>query len=198
MGCLRNIIRAIILTLAIIGFMSLGGRELLRGWMADWFNPSQDTMIERAKKVGDFSKINDEFEIEKAGSVFGYTGVYAEHKATGQKMFVIDSGVKPLLKEEDITAANAEDRLKNSVKNFKQAISVDDIKVTKRGTITSYGKTVPYIKVEAKIKKLPKGDYGGIVAVVKDSNGKDKILISGNEKDKYSQLIADEFFKNIR
>lgn len=199
MGCLRNIIRAIILTLAIVGFMSLGGKELLSGWMANWFNPSQDTMIERAKKVGDFSKINEEFEIEKAAGIMGYNAVVAEHKASGQKMVVVDSGTKPILTEEDISSADAEKRLKNAVKKVKyQAITVDDFKVTKRGTISSYGKTVPYVKFEARVKKLPIGDVGGIVAVVKDSNGKDKLLISASEKDKYSQLISDEFFKNIR
>ena len=199
MGCLRNIIRAIILTLAIVGFMSLGGKELLSGWMANWFNPSQDTMIERAKKVGDFSKINEEFEIEKAAGIMGYNAVVAEHKASGQKLVVVDSGTKPILTEEDISSADAEKRLKNAVKKVKyQAITVDDFKVTKRGTISSYGKTVPYVKFEARVKKLPIGDVGGIVAVVKDSNGKDKLLISASEKDKYSQLISDEFFKNIR
>lgn len=198
MGCLRNIIRAVILTLAIVGFMSLGGKELLSGWMANWFNPSQDVMIERAKKVGDFSKINEEFEIEKAAGIMGYNAVVAEHKASGQKLVVIDSGVKPLLTAEDIAAADVEDRLKKSVKKFKyQAVSVDDLKVTKRGTLTSYGKTVPYVRFEARVKKLPIGDVGGIISVVKDSNGKDKLLISATEKDKYSQLIADEFFRNV-
>ena len=198
MGCLRNIIRAVILTLAIVGFMSLGGKELLSGWMANWFNPSQDVMIERAKKVGDFSKINEEFEIEKAAGIMGYNAVVAEHKASGQKLVVLDSGAKPLLTAEDIAAADVEDRLKKSVKKFKyQAISIDDLKVTKRGTLTSYGKTAPYVRFEARVKKLPIGDVGGIISVVKDSNGKDKLLISATEKDKYSQLIADEFFRNV-
>lgn len=199
MGCLRNIIRAVILTLAIVGFMSLGGKELLSGWMANWFNPSQDVMIERAKKVGDFSRINEEFEIEKAAGIMGYNAVVAEHKASGQKLVVIDSGVKPLLTSEDIAADDVEQRLKNSVKKFKyQAISIDDLKVTKRGMLTSYGKTVPYVRFEARVKKLPIGDVGGIISVVKDSNGKEKLLISATEKDKYSQLITDEFFKNVR
>lgn len=199
MGCLRNIIRAVVITLAIVGFMSLGGKELLSGWLADWFNPSADVLLERAKKVGDFSKINDEFEIEKAAGVMGYNAVVAEHKASGQKMIVVDTGSKPILTAEDIKSDNVEEKLRNSVKKIKyQAVSVNDLSVTKRGTLSSYGKTVPYIKFEAKVKKLPIGDVAGIISVVKDSNDEDRLLISVSEKDKYSQLIADEFFKYIK
>ena len=89
--------------------------------------------------------------------------------------------------------------MQNAVKKFKyQAISVDDLKVTKHGTFSSYGQEIPYVKFEAKIKKLPVGDIGGIVSVAETSNGESRILISANEKNKYSQLISDEFFKKIK
>lgn len=199
MGCLRNIIRAVILTLAIVGFMSLGGKELLNGWMANWFNPSQDVMLERAKKVGDFSNINYEFEIEKAAGLMGYNAVVAEHKASGQKMLVVDSGSKPILTAADIKSDDVEQKLQNAVKKIKyQAVSVENLTVTKRGYINSYGKSVPYVKFEARIKKLPIGDVAGIISVVQDSKGQDRILVSVTEKDKYSQLISDEFFKHIK
>lgn len=199
MGCLRNIINAVIITLAIVGFLSLGGREWIQGWIQYWLNPPQEVMLERAKKVGDFSEINDEFEIERAAGVMGYNAVVAEHKATGQKMIVVDSGDKPILTEEDIKSADIEEKLRNSVKKVKyQAISVNDLTVTKRGTLSSYGKSAPYVKFEAKVKKLPIGDVAGIISVVKDSDGEDRVLVSVTEKDKYSQLIADEFFKHVK
>lgn len=199
MGCLRNIIRAIILTLAIVGFMSLGGKELLSGWMSDWFNPSQDVMLERAKKVGDFSKINDEFEIEKATGIMGYNAVVAEHKASGQKMFVVDSGDKTVLTVEDIKSDKAEEKLQKALSKIKyQAVSVEDLRVTKHGVMNSYGKEVPYVKFEARVKKLPIGDVGGIVSVAQVKDGEQRLLISVSEKNKYSQLISDEFFRKIK
>ncbi len=199
MGCLKNIFRALIITLAVVGFMSLGGKELLNGWLKDIFNPSQEVMLERAKKVGDFSQINEEFEIEKAAGILGYNAVVAEHKASGQKMIVVDSGAKPVLTQSDITSADVEEKLKSSMKKFKyQAASVEDFTVTKRGTLYSYGKSAPYVKFEAKVKKLPIGDVAGIISVVKDSEGNDRVLLSVSERDKYSQLISDEFFKKVK
>ncbi len=199
MGCLKNIVKAVILTLAVIGFMSLGGKEMLTGWLGNWLNPSQDVMLERAKKVGDFSAINEEFEIERAAGIMGYNAVVAEHKASGQKLIVVDSGAKPIITAEDIKSDNVEEKLQNSIRKIKyQAISVNDLSVTKRGNIVSYGKSVPYVRFEAKVKKLPIGDVAGMISVVKDSKGEDRILVSVSEKDKYSQLISEEFFKQVK
>ncbi len=198
MGCLKNVIRAVVIVLAVAGFLSLGGKDLIANLVSNYFNPSQDVMMQRAKKVGDFSNINDEFEIEKAAGIMGYNAVVAEHKASGQKMFVVDSKDKTIITKADLRSDNVEEKLQAALKKVKyQAISVDDIKVTKRGTMYSYGEEVPYIKFEAKVKKLPIGDIGGIVSVA-DSNGEPRILISANEKNKYSQLISDEFFKKIK
>lgn len=183
MGCLKNILRAIILTLAVVGFMALGGKEFVSGLIGNYFNPSKETMLERAQKVGDFSKINDEFEIEKAAGIMGYNAVVAEHKASGQKMFVVDSGDKDILTAEDIKSDNVEEKLYKAVSKIKyQAVSVEDLKVTKHGTMNSYGKEVPYVKFEARIKKLPIGDIGGIISVAETKDGEARLLISANEK----------------
>lgn len=199
MGCLKNILRAIILALAVVGFMALGGKELISGLIGNYLNPSKETMLERAQKVGDFSKINDEFEIEKAAGIMGYNAVVAEHKASGQKMFVVDSGDKDILTSEDIKSDNVEEKLYKAVSKIKyQAISVEELKVTKHGTMNSYGKDVPYVKFEARIKKLPIGDIGGIISVAETKDGESRLLISANEKNKYSQLISDEFFRKIK
>ncbi len=199
MGCLKNILRAIILTLAIVGFLSLGGKEFVTNLVNNYFNPSKDVMLERAQKVGDFTHINDEFEIEKAAGIMGYNAVVAEHKASGQKMFVVDSGDKTILSVEDIESDKVEEKLRKALSKVKyQAVSIEDLKVTKHGTMKSYGKDVPYVKFEARVKKLPIGDIDGIVSVAQTKAGEERLLISVSEKNKYSQLISDEFFKKIK
>ena len=199
MGCLRNIIRALIITLAAIGFMSLGGKDFVSQYLNNKFNPPQDVILERAKKVGDFSKISDEFEIEKAAGILGYNAVVAEHKASGQKMFVVDAKDKEIIKKEDLQAENVEEKLHNALAKIKYpSVSVDELKVTKRGTLHSYGKTAPYVKFSAKIKKLPFGEVSGVISTVTNENGEQRLLLSVNEKDKYSQLISEEFFAKIK
>ncbi len=199
MGCLKNVTRAVFFTVAIVGFMALGGQNWIKQQFINYVNPSKDVVLERAQKVGDFSKINKEFEIEKAAGVLGYNAVLAEHKASGQKMVVVDSGKKQVLTAEDIKSPDAEEKIRSAINKIKyQSAAVEDFKVIEKGTMKSFGKEIPYVRFTARIKKLPIGEISGIISVVKDEKGNDKILVSANEKSKYSQLISNEFFKEIK
>ncbi len=199
MGCLKNICMAILLALAFVGFMSLGGDRIAGDIIENFLNPPKSELVKKAEKVGDFSKINDEFELERAAGMLGYNGVVAEHKASGQKLLVIDTNNKPILTQDDIKSDKIEDKLIGLTKKVKyQAFQVEEFKVTKHGTLVSFGKEAPYIKFEAKAKKIPIGDIAGIISVAENKNGEQRLLVAANEKKRYSQLISDEFFKSVK
>ena len=199
MGFIKNIFKALTLVLAFIGFASLGGKDYVTKIVNDYMNPPHDVMLERAKKVGDFSRVSDEFEIDKAASALGYNGVLAEHKATGQKMIVVDSGKKPLLTPQDFEDGTVDKKLQDLTKKLKgQFVNIDDLKITKSGHMKSFGENAPYVRFQAKASKLPIGEVDGIVSAVQTDSGEVKVIVSANEKGKYSQLIANEFFKEVR
>ena len=199
MGCLKKIFKAAILALAIVGFLSIGGKEWVSNLIDKYLHISNENIMQKAQKVGDFSQINEEYQLEKATGMLGYNGVLAEHKATGQKMVVVDANNKPLLTREDIVSGNIEPKLKSSLGKIKyQAIGIEDFSVTKHGQMYSFGNTVPYVRFKAKISRFPVGEVGGVIAVAKNKDGEDRILVSANENSKYSQLLAEEFFKNVK
>ena len=199
MSCLKNVTRAIFLTVVVIGFVAFGGQNWIKDQIGNILHPTHDVVMERASKVGDFTKINKEFEIEKAAGIMGYNAVLAEHKASGQKMLVVDPGKKQIITRNDIEAKDAEDRIKNAISKFKyQSAALEDFHVTEKGIMNSYGKEVPYVKFKARVKKLPVGEISGIISVVENEKGNDKILVSLNQSGKYSQLISNEFFKEIK
>lgn len=195
---IKIIFNAFLLVLAIIGFNAIGGEKYVEGIKVGVTNFIQEKAAENANKLGNFSNLNEEFQIDNTVNLLGYHAVLAEHKASGQKMCIVDSGKKPLLTQRDIESDNLEQKMKDLTDKFKyQAISFQEIKVTSRGTMTVYGKKVPYAKFEAKSNKLPFSDLGGVVSSVKTSDGSEKIAIAISEKKKYSQLITDEFFKGV-
>lgn len=199
MGCLKNIVKAIILVLAVIGFMSLGGKDFFIQKWNEFVNPPQDVMLERAKKVGDFSKVGDEYELDRAASALGYNGVLAEHKASGQKMVVIDSGKNPLLTPQDFKENKVEEKLQTLTEKFRYSvINVQDLKITKKGHLKTFGKNAQYVRFSAKISKVPSGEIEGIISAVQTNSGQSRVIISANEKGKYSQLIANDFFRNVK
>ena len=60
------------------------------------------------------------------------------------------------------------------------------------------GQTVPYALFEADVTNLPVKKIKGMISVATDKEGKNKIIVSANEGNKYSQIIAQEFFKNVK
>ena len=77
MGCLKFIIKVAIVVLAIIGFKALGGMELFKNFHF-FEKPSQDELIAKSMSVADFTKIPDEYEIDRTANLLGYKGVLAE------------------------------------------------------------------------------------------------------------------------
>lgn len=187
-----------LLVLAFIGFNAIGGQKYVESISGNISNFFQQRAAERAKSIGNFSNLHEEFQIDNTMNILGYRAVLAEHKISGQKMCIIDSGNKPLLTQSDITSPNLDNKLQDLIKKIKyKAVSFQEIKVVSRGTMNVYGKNVPYAKFEAKSNGFPISDLAGIVTSVKTSDGSEKLALSVSEKKKYSQLITDEFYKNV-
>ena len=196
---IKIIFNATILVLAIIGFNAIGGQKYVEIVKTKVGNYIQEKAEQNAKKIGNFSNLHEEFEIDSTVNLFGYRAVIAEHNVSGQKMCIVDSGKKVLLSQADIKNDGLEKKMQDLVKKIKyQSISFQEIKVVSRGTVNVYGQNVPYAKFEAKSNKIPFSDLSGIVASVKTSDGSEKLAISVSEKKRYSQLITDEFFKNVK
>ena len=196
---IKIIFNAFLLVLAIIGFNEIGGQKYIEVAKHHITSFIQERAEESAKKLGNFADLHEEFEIDNTVNLLGYRAVIAEHNASGQKMCIVDSKKKPLLTQSDIKSDNLENQMQQLADKFKyQAVSFHEIKVISRGTLYVYGQDVPYAKFEAKANKLPFSDLSGIVASVKTSDGSEKLAISVNEKKKYSQLITEEFFKDVK
>ena len=195
---IKIVFNATIIVLAFIGFNAIGGQKYVES-----IKDSIGTFIaqhnaDSIKKIGDFSKMNEEFIIDNTMSIAGYKAVIAEHKASGQKMVILDSGKKPILTKADIKSQNLDTTLQDVSKkiNYK-GVKVQDIAITSRGTMEMYGQNVPYAKFDAKVTRLPFSEISGIVASVKTSDGNEKLALSLSEKKRYSQLITNEFYKGV-
>ena len=195
---IKIVFNATIIVLAFIGFNAIGGQkyvESIRDWVGTFIAQHNADSV---KKIGDFSKMNEEFIIDNTMSIAGYKAVIAEHKASGQKMVILDSGKKPLLTQDDIRSQGINTKLKDlSEKINYKGIRVQEISVTNRGTMELYGQNVPYAKFDAHVSKLPVSDISGVIASVKTSDGSEKLALSLSEKKKYSQLITNEFYKGV-
>lgn len=209
MGCLKFAIKVIIVVLAIIGFKFLGGFDFIKN-LHLFEKPTQEVLLEKSKDIADFSSIPDEYELDKTANLLGYKAVIAEHKASGQKLAVVNPKDKVLLTKKDFSDGSVKTKITDLNKKLSyNYIRLEDVKLTKQGKFKTMGQTVPYIKFEADVKNLPIKRIEGIVGVaeikLKDENGKEikdktetKILLAASESGKYSQILTEQFFKKVK
>lgn len=199
MGCLKFIIKVIIVVLAIVGFKAIGGWDWIKTNFHPFERPTQEKLLEKSKDVADFSQIPEEYEISRSTNIMGFRAVVAEHDATGQKMAVVNENKTIKLTQEDFKSGKLEQKI-NSIneKLTYQYVHVENFKITKQGTMKTMGQTVPYARFEADITNLPVKHVKGLIAVAKDKDGKNKIIVSANQENKYSQIIAEQFFQKVK
>ena len=200
MGCLRFIFRTIIAVLVFFGLLHLGVIDFIKDKIDEFRDaPSQEKMIENTKDVIDLSEIDDEYTIDKNLKILKHRMIVAEHNATGQKMVMIEPKNENILTKEDVESDVIQQKIENALQKYKhQPVKFEEIKVTKKGEMQGVGQKIPYAKVSASISNLPMKDVEGIVGVAELENGKNLIVISVNEKGKYSQIIADGFYSKVK
>lgn len=198
-GCLSLIIKTIIAVLVFFGLVHLGVIDYIREKMEQRTTVSQEQMVDKTKDVIDLSQIDDEYSIDKNLKILKNRMIVAEHNATGQKMIIIEPKNEDILTKEDIKNEDLQKKLEDAVKKYKyQLVKFDKIEVIKQNEFEGIGQKIPYAKVNVEISNLPVKDMEGIVGVAELENGKNLIIISVNEKGKYSQIITEAFYKKVK
>lgn len=194
---IKNIINTVIIILAVVGLVSLNKTGAFGdlGEKLSFFSINKEKI---ENEVGDFSKVDEEFNIKSAMKVMGYKTVVAKHPTSGQKMIIVDSGKKPLLTERDIKEDGIKDKLEELCSRFKyHSNTIESIEIVDKGYMTAFGQSVPYVKFSAKLSKFPYTKISGIVSVVDSDKNNQKLIVSVNDKKHYSQLITSEFYKSV-
>lgn len=198
-GCLSFIIKTVIAVLVFFGLLHIGAIDWIKDKIHEYQNPSQEKMIEQTKDVIDLSEIDDEYSINKNLKVLKHRMIIAEHNSTNQKMIMVEPNKEDILTKEDIKSTEIEKKLELAAKKYSnKLIQFESIKVLKKGQFKGVNQTIPYAKVEVEISNLPIKNMVGIVGVAELPDGKNLIVLSANEKDKYSQIITEAFYEKIK
>lgn len=199
MGCLKFIIRVIIVVFAIIGFKAVGGWDWVVNNFHPFEKPTQEKLIQKSMDVADFSKISSEYEISRSTNILGFRAVVAEHEPTGQKMVVANENKTISLSPDDFKNGKLESKVADINKKLSyQYIHVENFKITGTCRLRTMNQNAPCARFEADVTNLPVKNVKGLLAVAKDDSGKNKIIVSANQGSKYSQIIAEQFFRKVQ
>lgn len=217
MGCLRNIIKLIILGLAIIGFLSIGGKEYLENNVMPTIHKINSEfhsgMEKTGKKFTELSlkeiggilwssvkttvfttKTANGYEITEVKGLMGYDTQIAEDKKNGQKMVVIETKDKVLLDLNKTDKAELKADMLNLAKKHKALpVKFDDIEVVELGKWKVLGKNLRYAKVS--IKDSKSGNEIDAIVSTYPNETNSKMLVTFAEKSKFSRKVAEKYFK---
>ena len=198
-GCLSIGIKIIIGVLVFFGLLHLGVIDFIKDKLGEFQNPSGQQVVDKTKDVVDLSAIDEEYAIDKNLKILQNRMIIAEHNATGQKMIMIEPKNENILTKDDINADNIQQKLDNIANKYKyKVVKFDRIEVTKHGKFSGINQEIPYVKIKAEISNLPIKSMEGILGVAELENGKNLIVVSVNERGKYSQIITDAFYEKVK
>ena len=202
-GCLSFIIKTVIAVLVFFGLLHLGVIDFIKDKIEEYRGNEearQEKMVDKTKDVVDFSEIDkEEYSINKDLKLLKNRMIVAEHNSTSQKMIMIEPKNETFLTKEDITSEKIEEKINTLVDKYKyKLVKFEKIEVKKAGELDALKQKVPYVKVVGVVSNLPIKDVEGIVGVAELEGGKNLIVISVNEKGKYSQVITDGFYNKVK
>ena len=198
-GCLSLIIKTVIAVLVFFGLMHLGVVDYVKNKIEEHKGAEQEQILDKTKDVVDLSQIDDEYSVEKNLKLLKNRMIIAEHNATGQKMIMIEPRNGDILTKDDITSDGLQEKIDSLLKKYKyQLIKFDKFEVSKKGNLSGIGQKIPYAKVNIQVSNLPVKELEGIVGVAEAENGKNLIVVSVNQKGKYSQIITEAFYKKVK
>ena len=220
MGCLRNIINLIILGLAIIGFLSIGGKEFLEEKVMPTINKFRaeiSTELDKSDKAFTDMSLNEikdllwksskstfitkgtskGFEITEIKGLMGYDTIIAEDNSSGQKMVLVDTKNKLLLDLNKTNNVQLKTELLNLAKKHKAApIKFNDIDITETGKWKVLDKETKYIKVKVTDENT-KTEISAIISTY-EKDGKSKMLVTYAPSEKFSKKTAEKYYKKMR
>ncbi len=196
-GCLSLIIKLVIAVLVFFGLLHLGVIDFIKEKINQ--PKSQEEIIDKTKDLIDLSQIDEEYSVDKTFKVLKNRMIIAEHNATGQKMIMIEPKSENIFSKDDIKSADIQDKINTSIQKYKYKLfKIDKVDVVKHGELSGIGQKIPYVRVNVEISNLPVKDMEGILGVAELNNDKNMIVISVNEKGKYSQIITNSFFGKVK
>lgn len=196
-GCLRKFINIIIIILAVVGFIAIGGTNIINDFIHNPLSPAQSSKAEKATQIADFSKLNKEFELVSSSrlpKIGNY--VYLKHAATSQNFFMAKPKNAETLTKNDFNSKKADEKILNFVNDFK-VLRLENFEITGKGSMKAFGQTVPFVKFKSDIVNLPVHGAEGIVGVA-NKGDKNIIIVATNTYGKYSQIVTNALFTEIK
>jgi len=204
MGCLKSIIKKIILLLLIVAFFAFGGWTFVKGKIKEYQNPPREEFIKTEKSYADFSGVSSDYQLSRSFNLFGYKKLNAKYLPTGQKITILDLKNEDKVCESDFKTGEIDSKISNLLDITKDSIiTFEDFEILEKGVLKSKNKDIPYVKFASKVKNVPFKNVIGIIAVYSSmddetQNQSSKLIFTITDKKAYNPVIVKNFAEGLK
>lgn len=214
MGCLSDLIKLTILVFAFIGFVAVGGIDFIKDSGIVQNSPNLQKFIAKVrlknkeispfifkdtKSKADFSQVpKDKYKIEYQGLPWSTKSVLATSKDSCQSMVYmnIDGIVK--VNEEAFSKYKKEDVVELLDIFFDyQKLELSDYEISGKKTAKFLQQQLSYYSYKAKMQEGPYKEISGVVAVGKEPDGHNILMVSFGFDQPFNFDEAQNFYNNI-
>lgn len=211
MGCLLDLVKLTIVVFAIIGFVSVGGLDLIKEHtdIAEK-NPELNKFVENVKvdklkfkdtkTNADFSKISKKkYKIEFQGGLWGVKSILASERDSSQSMIYLNTeGVLKVTKEE-FSSYKDREAVDLLVRIFKyQRMTFSNYKISRKSNLNVLGQNAPCYEFSAEMKDGPFEKIHGMFSMIQEPDGQNVLLLSYNFDSDFEKSIAQDFYNQIK
>ena len=203
MGCLKSIIKKIIIIALIAAFFAFGGWALLKQKINDYKNPTRSEFVESEKYYADFSSVPEDYQLTRSFNFFGYKKINAKYLPTGQKITIFDLKNENKISAKDFETKEIDGKITILLDKLKDSfITFENFEIINRGTYRAENKAIPYIVFSADVKNIPfkkiTGTLGAYSNKNKNSKVSTKIILSIVDKKAYNPNIVNNFAASLK
>ena len=171
MGCLKSILKKILIVILIVAFFALGGWAFVKEKIKNYQYPPRAEFVESEKNYADFSLVSGDYQLYRSYNFFGYKKVNAKYLPTGQKITIFDLKNEEFISEKDFEMHIIDSKIDTLLKSLKDSvITLEDFKIIQRGKYIAKNKDIPYIVFEASVKNIPFKNVKGTIAAYTTKN----------------------------
>ena len=202
MGCLKSILKKILIILLVVAFFTLGGWAFCKKKISEYKNPPRDVFIETEKEFADFSNVSGDYQLCRCFNFFGYKKIIAKYLPTDQKIAIYDLKDEELISVSDFYTGEINEKIQEVLNKTKDSlITYEDFEILEKGKYSAKNKTIPYLKFSASVKNIPFKDVIGIIGAysTQDENQKasTKLIVYVVHHKAFNPKIISDFVGSL-
>jgi len=202
MGCLKSLVKKIIIIALIIAFFAFGGWTLVKKKINEYKNPTREEFIKTETDYADFSSVSGDYQLSRCFNFFGYKKISAKYLPTGQKITIFNLKDEDKISTKDFETRQIDEKINSILDKLKDSfITFENFEIINRGTIQAKNKTVPYIVFSADVKNIPFKKVNGVVAaylIKNEDKNSTKLVFTIVDKKAYNFSIIKEFIGALK